>query len=262
MFENKKVFILGMARSGYEVAKILAARGNKVVLNDSNENQDIEHINELRELGVELVLGAHPDDLLTSDFDYIVKNPGIRNDHKYVVKANEYNIPVINEVEVAYLLMPEDKTLIGVTGSNGKTTTTTLIYEIIKESGKRTHLTGNIGFPLSKFVNDIQNGDIVVMEVSVQQLCNLDKFKTDISVLTNIYEAHLDFVGGFENYCNIKKRIFNHHINTDCAIINCDNEASLNISNDILSHKKYFSGSKESIDGCYIKDNNIYYFYT
>jgi UDP-N-acetylmuramoylalanine--D-glutamate ligase len=201
MFENKKILILGMKRSGYEAAKLLAKRNNKIIINDNQkEEQDEEHVKELEDLGVEVILGEHPDGLLTKDFDYLIKNPGIKNDHKYVKLAEEYDIPVINEVELAYALMPKDITLIGITGSNGKTTTTTLIYEMIKASGKSVHLTGNIGFPLAGFVEKIKSGDIVVMEVSIQQLVNLDKFKTNISVLTNIYESHLDFVDGFENY--------------------------------------------------------------
>jgi UDP-N-acetylmuramoylalanine--D-glutamate ligase len=257
MFENKKIFILGMARSGYEAAKLLATKNNKIIVNDSKEDQNEEHVRELMSLGVEVVLGSHPEELLTKDIDFIIKNPGIRNDHVYVQKAKEYNIPVINEVEMAYLLMPKDITLIGITGSNGKTTTTSLIYEIIKSVKPNVHLTGNIGFPLSAFVDRVKPKDIVVMEVSVQQLCNVDKFKTNISVLTNFYEAHLDFVGNYENYMNIKKRIFNHHTNKDYAILNYDNKDVLKITNDIKSQKKYFS-RKENID-CHMQKDDIYY---
>lgn len=259
MFENKKILILGMARSGYEVAKLLSNMNNKIIVNDIKEEQDASQINELKELGVEVILGSHPDDLLSNDFDYLIKNPGIKNDHKYVIKALEYNIPVINEVEVAYLLMPKDITIIGITGTNGKTTTTTLIYEIIKESGKRVHLTGNIGFPLSAFVKEVKPNDIVITEISIQQLCNFNKFKTNISVLTNIYEAHLDFVDGLENYINIKKRIFNNHTNEDYAVLNYDNEHVINMTSDIESQKQYFSSTKENMTQCYIKENNIYY---
>lgn len=259
MFENKKILILGMARSGYEVAKLLSNMNNKIIVNDIKEEQDASQINELKELGVEVILGSHPDDLLSNDFDYLIKNPGIKNDHKYVIKALEYNIPVINEVEVAYLLMPKDITIIGITGTNGKTTTTTLIYEIIKESGKRVHLTGNIGFPLSAFVKEVKPNDIVVTEISIQQLCNFNKFKTNISVLTNIYEAHLDFVDGLENYINIKKRIFNNHTNEDHAVLNYDNEHVINMTSDIESQKQYFSSTKENMTQCYIKENGIFY---
>lgn len=257
MFKNNNLFILGMARSGYESAKFLAKRGNKIIINDKNEDEDKKHVKELEELGVKVILGSHPVDLITKDIDYVIKNPGIKDSHEMIVKAKELGIPVINEVEAAYMLLPKDITIIGVTGSNGKTTTTTLIYEILKHAKKSVVLAGNIGFPLSSLADNIKSNNILLMEISIQQLCNLDKFKTNISVLTNIYEAHLDFVGNKENYINVKKRIFNHHTKKDIAILNYDNIDVLNNTNDIMSSKLYFS--KNNKTDCYIKDNAIYY---
>ena len=133
MFENNKIFILGLARSGYQAAKYLISRGNTVILNDGKEEEkmDPEQVKELRDLGVELIFGSHPDDILDSSFDYLIKNPGVPIDHKYVLKARELGIEVINEVEMSYRLLPDDVKLIGITGTNGKTTTTTLTYEIM-----------------------------------------------------------------------------------------------------------------------------------
>lgn len=256
MFNNKKIFILGMARSGYEVAKLLSSLNNEIVINDQKEDQDIEHLKELKDLNIKVHLGNHPDDLFDNTFDVLIKNPGIKDDHKYVVKAKEHKIPVINEVEIAYLLMPKEISLIGITGSNGKTTTTTLIYEMIKTQYNNIHLTGNIGFPLSAFVNNIKPNDIVVMEVSVQQLLNLEKFKTNVSVLLNLSESHLDHVGSYENYKNIKKKIFNNHTNKDVSILNLDDNEVLELTNDIKSNKLYFS--KDKPVNCYMKNNNIY----
>ncbi len=240
MYENKNVFILGMARSGYETAKFLS-KNNNVIINDEKNEQDLSNIEELKSLGVNIVLGSHPDDLLDEKIDVLIKNPGIKDSHKYILKANELNIPVINEVELAYLYMPKDVTIIGVTGSNGKTTTTTIIYEMLKLEYNNIHLTGNIGFPLISFIDKIKEGDIVLMEVSVQQLLNLNKFKTNISVLTNLSEAHLDHVGTYDNYKNIKKKIFNHHSKSDIAILNYDSIDVLEITKDINSTKLYFS---------------------
>lgn len=256
MYDNKNIFILGMARSGYEAAKVLA-KNNNVIINDEKTDQDLEHIEELKNLGVNVVLGSHPDDLFNEKTDVLIKNPGIKDSHKYIVKAKELNIPVINEVELAYSLMPKDVTIIGVTGSNGKTTTTTIIYEMLKLEYDNVHLTGNIGFPLVSFIDKIKEGDIVLIEVSIQQLLNLDKFKTNVSVLTNLSEAHLDHVGTYENYKNIKKRIFNHHSKSDIAILNYDSKDVLKITKDINSTKLYFS-TKNNVD-IYLKQNNIYY---
>jgi UDP-N-acetylmuramoylalanine--D-glutamate ligase len=259
MFTNKKIFILGMARSGYEAAKFLAGMNNNIVINDMSDKQDENHIKELEKLGVKVVLGSHPDEIFTKDFDYLIKNPGIRNDHKYVLKAKEYGIPVINEVEMAYSFFPKDITIIGITGTNGKTTTTTIIYELLKKAGKRVHLTGNIGFPVASFIRNIKPGDIIVMEISCQQFVNMKEFKTNIAVLTNLYEAHLDFFNGYDDYKSYKKKIFNQHTKDDYAILNMDNNDVLDLTKDIDSTKLYFSSKKENKEGCYIKDNAIYY---
>ena len=257
MFKDKKILILGMARSGYEAALLLTKYTNKIIINDKNENQDIEHINELKEKNIEVILGDHPENLVDESIDYLIKNPGIKDDHKYVVKAKSLNILVINEVELAYLLMPKTIKLIGITGSNGKTTTTLLIYEMLKKKYNNIHLTGNIGFPLSSFIKKIKDNDIIVMEVSVQQLLNLDKFKTNISVLTNLYEAHLDHVGTYDNYKEIKKKIFSHHTKDDFSIINCDNEDSIKLIENVKSNFLYFSKSIHK--DCYIDSNSIFY---
>lgn len=258
MFENKKIFILGMARSGYEAAKLLSKYNNKIVLNDGNVNQDEEHIKELKDLKVSIILGEHPDEIFDKSFDYLIKNPGIKDTHKYVEFAKKNNIKVINEVEMAYHFLPKNIKLIGITGTNGKTTTTTLIYEILKKASKNVHMAGNMGYPLSSFIGKIKENDYLVMEISIQQLTNFIDFKTNISLLTNISEAHIDHVGSYENYKNIKKRIFNHHTKSDIAIINKDDNESINTTNDINSNKLYFSSTKQESDA-YIKDNSIYY---
>ncbi len=259
MFQNNKIFILGFARSGYEAAKLLAKRGNEVILNDLKEEQDENKIKELESLGVKIILGSHPDDILDESFNYLIKNPGVPIDHKYVLKARELGIEVINEVEMAYRLLPNDITLIGITGTNGKTTTTTLIYEIIKESGKSVHLTGNIGYPLCGFLEKLQKDDIIVMEVSCQQLENLDKFNPHIAVMTNLSEAHIDFFKSYDNYKKVKAKIFKNQTKDDIAILNIEDNDVVEIGKDIKSTIKYFS-SKNIINGCYIKDNSIYYY--
>ena len=203
MFENQKILILGFARSGYEAAKVLIQRGNEVVLNDSKkeELQDADKIRELKELGVQFVFGSHPDDLLDSSFDYLIKNPGVPIHHKYVLQARELGIEVINEAEMAYRLFPDHVKLIGITGTNGKTTTTSLTYEILKKAfGNRVHLAGNIGYPLSSILNQLKENDIVVMEVSCQQLENFSTFHPNIAVMTNLSPAHIDFFGSYEVY--------------------------------------------------------------
>lgn len=262
MFENKKVFILGLARSGFHAAKVLRARGNDVVLNDGKpeEKLDKTQINELRELGVSLVFGSHPDDLLDDSFDYLIKNPGVPIDHKYVLKARELGIEVMNEVEMAYRLLPKDVKLISITGTNGKTTTTTLTYEIMKKAyGEKVILAGNIGYPLCSMLDSIKSGDILVMEISCQQLENLTQFNPDVAVMTNLSPAHIDFLKSYDNYKRVKTKLFQNHDSEHVAILNIDNEDVLNSTKNIKSTVKYFSSTKE-INGAYLKDGKIYYY--
>ena len=259
MGDNRKALVLGMARSGYEAAKFLIDKGYRVVLNDAKADQNPDQVKELEALGVEVVLGSHPEHLLDGSVAIMVKNPGIPNNHPYVEKAIRLNVPVINEMELAYRYFPSGVTIIGVTGTNGKTTTTTLIYKILNEASKPAWLMGNIGFPVCSFVSRLKEGDIAVMEVSDHQLCNVDRFKTHISVLTNLYEAHLDFHGSYEAYKAVKKRIFNHHTDKDIAILNLDNGEVLDLARDIRSTKRYFSSHPSDQPGCCILDGAICY---
>ncbi len=262
MFENKKILILGLARSGYQAAVLLSKRKNTVVLNDSksDEELDSEKVKELRELGVQLVFGNHPDELIDESFDYLVKNPGVAIDHKYVLKANELGIEVLNEVELAYRLLPKGVKIIGITGTNGKTTTTTLTYEIMKKAyGDRVFLVGNIGFPLCSVLDKVKEDSILVIEVSCQQLENLSEFKPDVGVMTNLSPAHIDFFKSYENYKRVKAKLFSKQTNNDVAILNIENDDVLNECKNIKSTVKYFSSSRQ-INGCYCDNGAIYYY--
>ena len=262
MFENNKVFILGLARSGYQAAKYLSGRGNTIVLNDGKDEEklDQEQIKELRELGVELVFGSHPDDILDSSFDYLIKNPGVPIDHKYVLKARELGIEVINEVEMAYRLIDKDIKIVSITGTNGKTTTTTLTYNILKNAfGERVYLAGNIGFPLCSIINDLKDNDILVMEVSCQQLENMSTFHPDVALMTNLSPAHIDFLKSYDNYKRVKCKLFANQDKNDVSILNIDSEDVINSNKNLNSNVKYFSSTQE-INGCYLNSNDIYYY--
>ena len=256
MFKNKKIFVLGMARSGYEVSKLLSKYNNEILVTDKKE-QDIKHIEELKELGVTFIQSDDPVSLIDSSYDLVIKNPGIRYDHPLILKAIELGIKVVNEVEVAYHFLPREAFVIAVTGANGKTTTTTLVYEFIKAMGKRVHLGGNIGYPLSQIVEKVEMNDIVVLEISAQQLHDLYDFKPNVSILTNLVPVHIDFFGTYENYIDHKLRIFMNHNSKNIAVINKSNKDSYESTKDIKSNKVYFSSSEEA-DAC-IKDNAIYY---
>lgn len=256
MYKNKKIFIFGLARSGYEVAKLLSNYNNEILVVDKSDT-DKEHINELNDLNIKFIKTENPENYLDNTYDYLVKNPGIIKTHPCILKAKELDIKVINEIEVAYDFIKDKATIIGITGSNGKTTTTTMIYEVMKKANLNVHLAGNIGYPLSSIVNDIKKNDIVVAEISDHQLLDTDKFKTNISVLTNLSEVHIDFHGNYENYKNTKKKIFNNHSQNDLAILNLNNKDVLEITKDIKSKKIYFSNNTKT--NIYLDNNIIYY---
>lgn len=256
MFENKKIFILGMARSGYEAAKLLSDYNNEIIVTDGKEQKE-ELVSELESLGVKVIITSDQLSLLDDSFDYVIKNPGIKYDNPVVVKAKELGIKVINEVEMAYSFLDKPLNIIGVTGSNGKTTTTTLISEFMKNSFDNVYLGGNIGIPLSNFVRDIKPNSYLVLEISDHQLCDMYDFKTNVSVLTNITPTHLDFHKSYEVYQMTKKKIFNNHTSDDLAVINKDDEVSMKITDDIKSTKVYYGHDKTNL--AYYDEEGIYY---
>lgn len=255
--KNSKIFVLGMARSGYEVSKYLSQYNNEIIVTDAKE-QESNKVKELENLGVKVTITEKPEELLDNTYDVVIKNPGIKYTNPLIVKANNLNIPVINEVEAASYFFPKGLQVIGVTGSNGKTTTTNLINEMLKAAGKKVIMAGNMGIPVCSILNDLTSDTILLLEISIQQLCNMEHFKTDVSILTNLTPTHIDFLDTYENYKNTKKRIFNNHTSDDLAILNLNNEDEMELTKDIKSHKIYFSSTK-STDIC-ITDDYITYF--
>lgn len=254
MFKNKKIFVLGMGKSGVSVARLLA-KENHVLITDI-KCDDLELIKELEELGVNVIITKKQNEIFDDSYDYVVKNPGVKLDHPVVLMAKKFNIPILTELEVAYRYLPDVK-IIGITGSNGKTTTTTIIYEFLKAAGIPVHLAGNIGYPLCSQIDDIKKGDVIVAEISSHQLVNLDKFKVDVAVLTNLYPVHLDFFGTYEKYKMNKLRIFNNQDEKCVAILNKGDENVYELTKNLKAKKEYFS-SKDEADIC-IDEKNIVY---
>ena len=256
MIKNKKVFVLGMGKSGVSVAKLLAS-DNEVLITDI-KCDDYNLIKELENLGVSVVITQNQSEVFDSSFDYVIKNPGIKLDHPVVIRANKLNIPVITELEVGYMYLPKVK-IIGITGSNGKTTTTTLIYEMLKAASLPVHLAGNIGIPLCSIIDKVKDGDILVIEVSSHQLVNLDKFKCDISVLTNLSEVHLDHFGTYDNYKRAKMKIFNNQTDKDLAVLNKNDAEVVKLTKNIPAHKVYFSSESSDNADIYFNGRGIVY---
>lgn len=204
-FENKKVLVLGLAKSGEAAARLLEKLGAIVTVNDGKPFDENPAAQSLLEEGIKVICGSHPLELLDENFELMVKNPGIRYDNPMVARAIEKNIPVITEVELAYMI--SDAPIIGITGSNGKTTTTTMIAETLNNGGKSGLLSGNIGFPASEVAQTATDKDILVMELSSFQLMGTDTFHPHIAVITNLMPTHIDYHGTFEEYVVAKWNI-------------------------------------------------------
>ena len=253
MYENKKILILGAAKSGIAVAKLLVGKNNEIILSDLKELPS-STAQELEDMGIKIMITFNQCDLIDSSYDLVIKNPAIMMTSEITKKLNKLHIRTENEMEVAYHFLPENVTIIGVTGSNGKTTTTTIIYELLKRLNINVILGGNIGYPLSEVLKGVQKESVLLLEISDHQLCDIHDFKTNISVLTNICPTHLDYHGTYEHYMMTKKKIFNLHTGADVAILNKNNQDSMEVSEDILSKKIYFNDTEN-----YYKDNYIYF---
>ena len=221
-FEHKRVLVIGLAKSGVAVAKLLLHQGAMVTVNDRIPLEENPDAKSLIEEGIRVLAGSHPVDLLEEHFDFVVKNPGIPYHNCMVEAAIKKGIPVYTEVEIAYQLL--EGLLIGITGSNGKTTTTTLASLMLKESfpEREVYAAGNIGIPLSQLAEQSTKEDIYVSELSSFQLMGIDQFKPKIACIVNIFSAHLDYHGSREEYIKAKLQLTKNQTEDDYLVYNAD----------------------------------------
>lgn len=255
-FQNKKVLILGLARSGQAAAKLLSNLGAIVTVNDGKAFEENPSAQVLLEEGIKVICGSHPLELLDEDFALIVKNPGIPYSNEMVKKAIDKGIQVLTEVELAYLI--SEAPIFAITGSNGKTTTTTMIADVLNHAGQSALLSGNIGFPASEVAVDAKENDRLIMELSSFQLMGVDQFRPHIAVITNLMPTHIDYHGSFEEYVNAKWNIQNNMSDKDFLILNGDQEISYDLANKTKATILYFSSQKE-VDGAYCLDGKLYF---
>lgn len=256
-FQNKQVLVLGLAKSGYSAAKLLHQLGANVTINDRSPlNEDAKAI-ELRAMGIDVVGGGHPDGLVHEDLDVLVKNPGIPYSNPLIVQAENKQVPVITEVELAYRISEAE--FIGITGTNGKTTTTMLIGELLAGSSREPLVAGNIGTVLSEVVQKAQNDNVVVTELSSFQLMGVDEFHPRISVVLNLYEAHLDYHGSFKNYADAKKRITMKQTPQDYFVYNADDDHVSAFVEQTDATAIPFSVNGLVQTGAFLQDEVLYY---
>lgn len=248
-FANKKVLVLGLAKSGESAARLLDKLGAIVTVNDGKPFEENPAAQSLLEEGIKVVTGGHPLELLDEDFEWMVKNPGIPYNNPMVMRALEKQIPVITEVELAYLI--SDAPIIGITGSNGKTTTTTMIAEVLTAGGQNGLLSGNIGFPASQVAQDAGKTDTLVMELSSFQLMGIEAFHPEIAVITNLMPTHLDYHGSFEEYVAAKWNIQKNMTASDYVVLNFNQDLAKELAKKTAAKVLPFS-TQEQVDGAYL----------
>ena len=248
-FANKKVLVLGLAKSGESAARLLDKLGAIVTVNDGKPFEENPAAQSLLEEGIKVITGGHPLELLDEDFEWMVKNPGIPYNNPMVMRALEKQIPVITEVELAYLI--SDAPIIGITGSNGKTTTTTMIAEVLTAGGQNGLLSGNIGFPASQVAQDAGETDTLVMELSSFQLMGIETFHPEIAVITNLMPTHLDYHGSFEEYVAAKWNIQKNMTASDHVVLNFNQDLAKELAKKTAAKVLPFS-TKEKVDGAYL----------
>ncbi|HHB0736211.1 TPA: UDP-N-acetylmuramoyl-L-alanine--D-glutamate ligase [Enterococcus faecium] len=258
-YENKKVLVLGLAKSGVSAAKLLHELGALVTVNDGKPFDENPEAQELLSLGIKVITGSHPIELLDEEFSLMVKNPGIPYSHPLVAKAQEMGIPVITEVELAYEVA--EYPIIGITGTNGKTTTTTMTGLLLNAGADQgiARLAGNIGYPASGVAQEAKSEDKIVMELSSFQLMGITDFRPHIAVITNIYEAHIDYHGTRKEYVKAKWNLQKNMTEKDYLILNWNQSELQELAQRTKARVLPFSTKEVLEDGVYADDYSIYY---
>ncbi|MBU8915372.1 UDP-N-acetylmuramoyl-L-alanine--D-glutamate ligase [Bacillus sp. FJAT-29953] len=254
-YRHKKILVLGLAKSGVTAAALLHKLGAFVTVNDKKPLSENPEAQGLLEQGIKVICGEHPVELLDEGFELIVKNPGIPYTNPMIEGALEKGIPVITEVELAYEI--SEAPLIGITGTNGKTTTTTLVYEMLNEGEKQPLIAGNIGTVASGVAEIAGKDNTIVIELSSFQLMGINTFKPKIAIITNIYDAHLDYHGTREEYKRAKANITKNQTEDDYLIINADQEETFEMARHSKAKIIPFSTKKVLMEGACIKDGWI-----
>lgn len=244
-----------MARSGMALAKVLKNLGATVFLTEKRSEESLySEITELKNSGIGYETGGHTSKAIEHK-DYIVISPGIPYDLPTLIEAESKGIPIFSEIEVAYWL--SEAQIVGITGSNGKTTTTTLVGEILKEDGREVRVAGNIGVPFSSVVQEVSSKGIIVLEISSFQLEKIEEFKPKISAILNVTPDHLDRYPDMKSYTDAKLRIFENQTEDDFVVLNWDDPITSNLAPMSRAKSLFFSTKSELKVGSYVKSGNL-----
>ncbi len=251
--KDKKISIIGAVRSGIAAAKLAKLHGAVAFVSDSNtEEKLIDAKNEFERSGIDYEFGSHSTKVY--DCDFIVTSPGVPSESEVLITAKEKGIPIYSEVEFASWFC--DGKVIAITGSNGKTTTTTLLNHLLNESGLVSYSAGNIGNAFSDVVE--KTTDFIALETSSFQLDYITNFRPDYAIILNITPDHLDrYENSFEKYKAAKEKIFENQNANDFLILNGDDSETKNLGKNSSIKKFYFSTKKEVINGAYLVNGDF-----
>jgi UDP-N-acetylmuramoylalanine--D-glutamate ligase len=258
-FEDKKVIVLGLARSGEWAAKLLIKLGAKVLISDQKDEEQLKDIvTRLKSEypHIEFHLGGHPEKTFEGA-DLVVVSPGVPFNIPVLETVRKKSIPVIGEIELAYRVCCAP--IIAITGTKGKSTTSTLTGQILGKTFKsgKVVVAGNIGTPLSQYVLDLTESDLLVLEVSSFQLETTVHFRPIVSVILNVMTDHLDRHKDFEEYHTAKRRIFANQTEQDYIVLNADDPIASACASLTCAKPVFFSSRQELDKGVYLKDGNI-----
>ena len=253
--KDKRIMVCGMARSGIAAAKLLCELGAVVTISDLKKEEDFgDQLKELHTFGCKFALGEAPDAYLEAQ-DMLVISPGIAWAKPFVQKAISMGIEVIGELELGARL--SRGTLVAITGTNGKTTTTTLVGELLRTTGRPTHVVGNIGYPITADAGDSTDEDLTVAEVSSYQCETIDAFHPHVGAVLNITEDHIARHGSMQAYIAMKRRIFANQTAQDVAVFNYDDPICREMAGGLAAKIAWFSRTQRVPCGADVRDGMI-----
>ena len=260
-FNGKKVLVVGLARSGMAAIKVLHELGADIVLSERKPAAELKELSTLKELGVTIV--GQDMEVFDQKYDLCVKNPGVPYRSPFMEALALHGVPVITEIELAFQVA-KPQHYIAITGTNGKTTTTTLVYEILNRAfpGK-AHLCGNIGIPLCEIVMEeglMEESDhYIALEISNYQLVNIDRFRPDVATIINLTPDHVDFMGSLEAYYKSKTEVYRNMTPEDTFLLNADDPvlAEYVEKYPVPATVRTFSLDRTDTDNC-VRDGQLY----
>lgn len=262
IYQGQTVLVVGAAKSGLAAARFLLDNGARVILTDIRNldalHSEIAALCEPAQTAGELILelGGHRNDSFAK-CNFIVVSPGVPLSLPYFDTSRRAGIPILAEVELAFRHLKGN--IIGITGSNGKTTTTTLVADLLAGAGLKAYAAGNIGTPLISLAVNSNPGDFYAVELSSFQLESIEKFRPFIGSILNLTPDHMDRYAGFEDYVAAKKRLFMNQVKTDFAVLNAEDIRTAAMASEVAARPFLFSRSRVLEHGAFVRNGRVFF---